>query len=318
MFKNIISCNELIDNINDYIIVDCRFKLDDLDYAKNEYSKSHIPNAIFVSLEEELSTKPSIDGHGGRHPIPNLNIFFQNILSKNVFNNKNIAVYDDGNLDGASRFWILSKLVGIENVKVLNGGFTEWRKLGLPVSSEIVSISTSNNNIMTDKINITNDFIVNMNYVKEKIENYKKTHSKTYTLVDSRANERFLGIIEPIDRLPGHIESAINIPFSNIFEYGLVKDIESIKSHFSQITSGNEVIFYCGSGVTACVNFLLFDEIYDTFNIQHKLYAGSYSDWVSYHDNIVVKKIKVYIDFYFFLTYTRYKHMIIELSISLL
>ncbi|WP_338011585.1 sulfurtransferase [Lederbergia galactosidilytica] len=103
-------------------------------------------------------------------------------------------------------------------------------------------------------------------------------------LLDSRAQERYLGIVEPMDRVAGHIPNAINYDWSEGLENGQWKSIEQQKQRFSSLDKEKEVIVYCGSGVTATPNVLTLIE--SGFK-QVKLYAGSYSDWVSYPDNPV-------------------------------
>lgn len=106
-------------------------------------------------------------------------------------------------------------------------------------------------------------------------------------LIDSRAKERYLGRIEPLDRIPGHIPGAINREWTKGFEAGRWKSRNEQQSRFSDLEKDGKIIVYCGSGVSATPNILA---LLESGFEQVKLYAGSYSDWVSYPENPVEKK----------------------------
>ncbi len=91
-------------------------------------------------------------------------------------------------------------------------------------------------------------------------------------LIDSRENERYAGLREPIDPVAGHIPSAVNYPWQDVTgEGGKVRSVLEQQQRWEQVKSADEVIVYCGSGVTACVNLLSL-EIAGISNA--KLYAG--------------------------------------------
>lgn len=100
-------------------------------------------------------------------------------------------------------------------------------------------------------------------------------------LMDSRARDRYLGLTEPIDPIAGHIPSAINHPWNNNIDpqTSLFYDPDDLKSQWKQYLSSPNIIVYCGSGVTACVNLLALNQL--DYN-RPKLYLGGWSDWCSY------------------------------------
>jgi thiosulfate/3-mercaptopyruvate sulfurtransferase len=104
-------------------------------------------------------------------------------------------------------------------------------------------------------------------------------------LIDSREERRYLGLEEPIDPVAGHIPGAINAFWKeSLNASGQWKTAEEMKSRFSKVPTDKELIVYCGSGVTACPNFVALKEAgYENV----KLYAGSWSDWISYSDNTI-------------------------------
>lgn len=86
-----------------------------------------------------------------------------------------------------------------------------------------------------------------------------------------------------MDRIPGHIPNALNYPWMDLIKDGEIISLDEAKQHFKDLKDYEEIIVYCGSGITATVNILLMEEI----GLNPKHYAGGYSDWVSYEDNEV-------------------------------
>lgn len=106
-------------------------------------------------------------------------------------------------------------------------------------------------------------------------------------LIDSREQKRYLGIEEPIDRIAGHIPTAINKPWMEGLENGFFKSKTEQENRFADIAKNKPIIVYCGSGVTATPNYIALKKA-GYSNV--RLYAGSYSDWVSYEENPVKKE----------------------------
>jgi thiosulfate/3-mercaptopyruvate sulfurtransferase len=106
-------------------------------------------------------------------------------------------------------------------------------------------------------------------------------------LIDSREKKRYLGLEEPIDSIAGHIPGAIHSFWQDVLtSEGLWKTNQEWKEMFSAIDPHAEIIVYCGSGVSACPNVLALKSA-GFSNV--KLYAGSWSDWISYSDNPIEK-----------------------------
>ena len=278
--SNIVSCEWVLNNINKIGIIDSRFKLGNPKYASNSYNQSHLPNAVYVDLEHELTGDVLPSRVGGRHPLPTADILKSKMEELGIDDSTDIVVYDDGDLAGAARLWWLLKYFGKDNVKVMNGGIEEWKRLGYELSTEkspMINTISYTDKKKTLSINVKDDMLVFQEDVKAVINN------ENTQLIDSRAPERYRGEIEPIDRVPGRIPSAINIPFNCAFGSGLVPSIEELKKFYKTIDASKNQIVYCGSGITGAVNVLLLSEQ----GIEAKLYAGSYSDWVSNLDNSV-------------------------------
>ncbi len=99
-------------------------------------------------------------------------------------------------------------------------------------------------------------------------------------LVDARAPERFEGRNEPLDRLPGHIPGAVNHFYRrNVTDQGVMLPVTTLREQFKRLLDGrrpDQVVMYCGSGVTACHNLLAMEHAGLRGAV---LYAGSWSEW---------------------------------------
>lgn len=253
----------------DLIIFDARQDLTGEVEPYDIYREKHIESAFFLDGENELVGE-KIGKHGGRHPLPNLETFAEIMRSFGLSNSKIVVAYGFN----AGRVLYLLKLIGFNRVFILNGGFEEWERCGYPTTDEIKTPVRGNFTPNFDKSSIVDRDFVFKNYRNENI-----------LLVDSRSEPRYRGEIEPIDPVAGHIPRAVNYDFmSNFDENGKLKSRELIKSQFDKVLDYNkEIILYCGSGVTATYNYILLSEL----GINVKIYAGSWSDWISYEGSPV-------------------------------
>ncbi|MBT2662358.1 sulfurtransferase [Bacillus sp. ISL-45] len=256
-------------------VVDCRFKLGNPDEGRLLYEQSHIPGAVYFDLEKDLSG--SVGEHGGRHPLPETSQFKEKLQNAGIDNETTIVVYDGKEGAFASRMWWLLQYVGHEKVYILNGGFDAWKKAGYPTEESVTHYQKTNYTI-----NENNDMLASY----EEVKDIALEGNGSAILVDSRESRRYLGIEEPIDRIPGHIPTAINKPWMDGFENGFFKPRDEQEKRFKDLDFSEPIIVYCGSGVTATPNYIALKEA-GFKNV--RLYAGSYSDWVSYHENPVSK-----------------------------
>ena len=274
--SNFISAKWLKENLNNnkLVIVDCRFSLMDKDYGKKSYEKCHIKGAVRVDIETELSAP--VTKHGGRHPLPDINELKCTFEKIGISNDSIVIAYDDGDLAGCSRLWWILKYLGHDKVYVLNGGINIFKEIGGDVTSE-ENVSTKGN----FKVNLNEDMRVDMEYVRERINN------ENVALVDCREYKRYIGEFEPVDKKAGHIPNALNYFWMDILnkneERLTIKSEEVLKDYFKELNNYDEVIIYCGSGITASPVSLALNEI----KIPHKFYTGSFSDWISYEENQV-------------------------------
>ena len=250
------------------VVVDCRFKLFDPSWGEKQYTKSHIKGAYYLSLDRDLSGE--VKNHGGRHPLPNVDVLAQKFSKMGIVRNETLVVaYDDSRFAFASRLWWLLRYLGHNSVVLLNGGWNNWLKHDCPIDNIIPEHKSGSFNPQ-----LNSDLLVD-------IETVKSARNKDeVVVVDSRDRDRYLGLTEPIDPVAGSIEGAVNSPWKQVSnESGYLKPQEVQQQLWDDYQDAEEIIVYCGSGVTACVNLLSLSMA----GIENtKLYPGGWSDWCSY------------------------------------
>lgn len=269
---------ELKEKEDNLVIFDCRFDLMNKTYGIDSYSDGHIEGAYLMNIEKDLVDP--VSEHGGRHPFrkpEELKLILENF---GVDNDTTIVTYDDGDMQGAARLVFQLNQLGITKAFCLDGGFTAYKKNGGKVETSKKSPLKSSKKL---DIKVDNSYFVDMDYVKSSL--YK---DKTL-IIDSRSHNRYLGLEEPVDRIAGHIPSAKNYFFMDTMDLENItntsfKSEDFLRDHFKGLDKYDEIIVYCGSGISLMVNALALDKI----GVDYKVYPGSYSDWISYSDNEIM------------------------------
>ncbi|OAH55846.1 3-mercaptopyruvate sulfurtransferase [Domibacillus aminovorans] len=256
--------HEQLEN-NNVILFDCRFNLADPAEGAKLYERSHLPGAFYAHLDAHLSGEKG--AAGGRHPLPDMSVFTLFLESCGVSNDSTVVAYDDGVSMFAGRLWWLLKYAGHDDVHILDGGFSEWVEKGYRVTTEMPIRRSA-----SFQLNVQDGMRASI----EEVKNASETGSSL--LIDSRAPVRYLGEIEPLDRVPGHIPGAINRFFAEGLDGTKWKSKEEQASRFEHIHKDEPVIVYCGSGVSATPNVMAL-QMAGYKNV--KLYPGSYSEWSS-------------------------------------
>ncbi|GGJ25196.1 sulfurtransferase [Deinococcus roseus] len=272
MPKNWVSAKEIFARVFEpnLRIIDVRSNLLDHSYGATKFAEGHLPNAVRLDLEKDLSGPKG--EHGGRHPYPSADQIKAVFERVGVSDHTRVVVYDDAGGMYAARVWWLLKSIGHEDVCLLDGGIQAWLAEGF-------SLETAARSFPEGQITVQEkpELLASM----EEVRTVKGR--KDVLLIDARAPERYRGEVEPMDRIPGHIPGAINRPFGQNLENGKFKSLDALQAQYQDLTGAQEKILYCGSGVSAAHNAVVFDEL----GIPHRLYAGSYSDWVSYPEHEV-------------------------------
>jgi thiosulfate/3-mercaptopyruvate sulfurtransferase len=265
----------LYERLNDpnIVIADCRFVLGQPDTGRQGYEAGHIPGAVYADLERDLSGP--IGPHGGRHPLPEPEKMAAAFGRMGIDGTKTVVAYDEQGGAMASRLWWMLRYAGHDNVHVLDGGFGAWKAAGYPTSTEPAQVRET-----TFELALQPDMLLTVEDVRARLG------QSSTKLVDSREPRRYLGLEEPIDPVAGHIPGAVNRFWKDALdESGRWKPAEDQRERFAGWDRDEEIVVYCGSGVTACPNVLALTEA-GFRNV--KLYGGSWSDWISYKDNPIV------------------------------
>lgn len=250
-------------------VIDCRFRLDDAELGQDLYTHSHIPLARYAHLNLDLSS-PVIPGKTGRHPLPSPEMFGRTLSNWGISNDQQVVVYDDAGGAMAARCWWMLKWVGHVAVALLNGGWQAWLNGGHPVTSEQRSLERTDYRIAPNQ-----DMVATADDIRSTLES-----PESRLIIDVRANERYLGIVEPIDTRAGHIPGAVNLPYSESLD-GQTRFLspEILNQKFSVHSApAIPAITYCGSGVTAAHTILA--HAYAGLPLP-RLYAGSWSEWIT-------------------------------------
>lgn len=272
MASNLVSMDWLLAHLHDpdVRVVDCRFVLGQPDAGVNAYKEDHLPGAVYFDLERDLSAPKA--AHGGRHPLPDVELLAAKLGENGIGNGHHIVAYDDQGGAMASRFWWLLKYMGHEQVSVVNGSYSAWKAAGHPVTGVVAPVSKTE-----FAAHSQTDSLVHMNEVRTKLGD------PGTVLIDSREAVRYQGLQEPIDPVAGHIPGAVNHFWKDsLKDDGTWKSADEQRERFADIDPDQEVIVYCGSGVTATPNILA---LHEAGHRNVKLYLGSWSDWCSYPEN---------------------------------
>jgi len=273
--KHIITAEDLIQRQKsqaDMVVFDCRFTIDDPNYPREAYLEEHILGAFFIDLEKDLSSPKST--HGGNHPFADPTVLKELLESFGVSNATTIVLYDHGDFSGPARMLVQLLHIGLSEVYILDGGIEAYKAAGGKTSQGEGPPKPNNGHL---SITVNNEMLVTMHDVKQRL------YQPGVIIVDSRSPNRYLGLEEPLYRVAGHIPSAKNYYAGDVLHNCALKDSDFLKEHFKGLLEADEIILSCGSGVSACVNSLALRQL----GVDHKIYVGSYSDWLSYPENEV-------------------------------
>lgn len=274
--KNIIEAKWLYENLDRVIVIDATNNFMNPEEGRGKYKRGHIKGAFHMDLRNDMCGE--LGTHGGRDPMPkSMDDFVAKLERFGISNDSVVVVYDE-DLVPSSRFWWMCKYIGLENVKVLNGGVNAWLAAGYELTSKIPQCPETKGKISAA---IHHDLLIDIQDIKKILEQ----PSEKIAIVDSRSEERYKGLIEPIDKLAGHIPGAINYFYGEVVDpVKGYKDVDFLNKHYEPLRKYDEIIVHCGSGVSGSVNILAMDEV----GIHAKFYVGSWSDYITYEDAIII------------------------------
>ena len=243
-------------------VLDVRWRLDAPD-GRRDYFSGHVPGAVYVSLEDELSDH-GVAGRG-RHPLPTGAAVQAAARRWGVRRDQPVVVYDDWNRAGSARAWWVLRAAGLTDVRILDGGLPAWTAAGGELDRGEVVPPPGDVTVTHDDLDAGCCPVRSADEV---------AGAAAGSVLDARAPTRFRGEVEPVDRVAGHIPGARNLPSTAVLATdGTFLPRAELEALFGAVPAG--VCVYCGSGVTASVVVAALQ----TLGSDAAVFPGSWSQW---------------------------------------
>ena len=257
-------------NLDNVKIIDCSWHMPQTKRnGFDEYKKQHIPNAIFFDLDDNSKKNTNLP-----HMLIEINSWDKIISKMGIKNDDKIIIYDNSDVISSCRCWFNFIYFGHDPklIYVLNGGLKKWIKEKRKITNDLTDIQISNYKSFEKK-----ELVKNKQLIDENI------NAQKFKVIDARSKERFEGkVSEPRKGLrSGNIKNSFCIPFNLCLnDDKTFKKKEELKNVFqSCLKNINEknIVFSCGSGVTACVLALAYSLINDKYH--PCIYDGSWAEY---------------------------------------
>ena len=266
---SLVDTNWLEEKINNVKIIDCSWHMPQAQRnGLEEYNKDHIPNAIFFDLDKNSKINTDLP-----HMLTDIKSWEKIMGDMGIENKDEIVVYDNSDVISSCRCWYNLIYFGHNPklVHVLDGGFKKWKKENKITNNKEVIIRTS---VYSCKENT--ELVKNKKQIDENI------NTKEFNVVDARSRERFEGkVAEPRKGLrSGSIKNSFCLPFSELIndDHTFVsKDKIQTQFELFKLDLNKNIVFSCGSGVTASVLALAYSLINDKY--MPTIYDGSWSEY---------------------------------------
>ncbi len=271
-YTTLISTAELAAQLENpqWVVIDCRFRLDDAEAGRQAYLAAHIPGAQYAHLNEDLSG-PIVPGQTGRHPLPAIETFAQTLSQWGIDEHTQVVAYDDAGGMMAGRLWWMLRWLGHDQVAVLDGDFRTWQNEGRPTRGGVES-------------RVPRTFVPRPRpEMHASIDDVlARAGSGQANLFDARDESRYRGDPNPLDPVAGHIPGAKSAAFKhNLGPDGKFLSPDVLRARYKELLAGadpNECIFYCGSGVSVHHDLLAL-EVAGLSGARP--FIGSWSEWIN-------------------------------------
>lgn len=271
--RTIVSADWLRDHLGDarLVILDARFSLDDEQWGERAYREGHIPGAVYADTATHLAGE-IIPGVTGRRPFPEPERFAEQLGAWGIDDTTQVVTYDaDGGRMSAARVWLMLRWMGHDRVAVLDGGWQAWLAAGGEVTTDVPQ-----GNSTTYPMRLRPDLLADVDEVDE-----HRQRPRT-CVFDSRGAEGYHGGGVYHDPVRGHIAGAGLADRANTTNADLTfRSSEDLRAYYLDLLDGvepSEVIYYCGSGITAAQNVLAMS----IAGLEgSRMYVGSWSEWIT-------------------------------------
>ncbi|WP_116133052.1 3-mercaptopyruvate sulfurtransferase [Tropicimonas sp. IMCC34043] len=238
--------------------------------ARAEYAAAHIPGARFFDTDEICDLRSGLP-----HMVPPPEKFISRMRALGIGDGHQVVVYDGSGLFSAARVWWMFRLMGQNNIAVLDGGFPKWQ-------AEDRAVEDMPPNVRDRHITVR----LQADMVKDVTQVARAVKLGDWQIVDARSPERFRGEVpEPRPGLrSGHIPGSLNVHYASLLNAdGTMKSDEALRAVFETagVDLARPVITSCGSGVTAAIVNLALELLGHRRNA---LYDGSWAEWGMYPD----------------------------------
>jgi thiosulfate/3-mercaptopyruvate sulfurtransferase len=266
---SLVSSDWLEKNIDNVKIIDCSWHMPQAQRnGFEEYKKDHIPNAIFFDLDKNSKIDTDLP-----HMLTDSRSWEKIISNMGISNTDQIVIYDNSDVISSCRCWYNLIYYGHDPklVHVLDGGLKKWKKENKITNNKEAIIKTS---VYTCEEN--KELVKNKKQIDENID------TKVFNVIDARSKERFEGkVVEPRKGLrSGSIKNSFCLPFSELIndDHTFISK-DKIKTQFEllKLNQDKNLVFSCGSGVTASVLALAYSLINDKY--MPTIYDGSWSEY---------------------------------------
>ncbi|MBI4953401.1 MAG: sulfurtransferase [Myxococcales bacterium] len=239
--------------------------------ARARYDAAHLPGAIWVDLERDLSARPTDPAHGGRHPLPAATAFAELVGRWGIDPDSDVVAYDAASgANAAARAWWMLRSLGHERCAVLDGGYDAAVRAGLPTTAALP--------LPADRGPYPSSAWHWPTIDADAVDLWRR--DPAHLVVDARSPARFRGEEELIDPVAGHIPGAANLfHLSLVDERGALLAPGAVAARVREVVGDRRidaVAVHCGSGVTACL--LVLAMVHAGLGVP-RLYVGSWSEW---------------------------------------
>lgn len=233
--------------------------------GRAEYEAAHIPGARFFDIDDISDARSELP-----HMAPPVEKFMSKLRAMGVGDGHQVVVYDAKGLFSAARVWWLFRLMGQDNIAVLDGGFPKWQAEGRAIEDMPPIIRDRHMTVRRQN-----------QMVKDVTQVAAAAKLGDYEILDARSAARFRGEApEPRAGLrAGHVPGSKNVPYTDLLNADMtMKDPDALRAVFAAagVDMTKPVITSCGSGVTAAIINLALERIGKT---DHALYDGSWTEW---------------------------------------